>query len=75
MKAKKGHFFESTTIEDVLLKVEKYGETGEVNRVFIGDVEVTGLLQYVYDHEDFFGSLETIPEMDVDAIYEREHDK
>jgi hypothetical protein len=75
MKLKKRHYLESTTVADVLLKVEKYGETGEVNRVFIGDVDVTALLEHVQDSEDFFASLETVAEIDEDAIYEQLNDK
>lgn len=75
MKQKKRHFLESTTVADVLLTVEKYGETGEVNRVFVGDVDITALLEYVQHSEDFFASLETVPEIDEDAIYERLNDK
>jgi hypothetical protein len=75
MKPKKRHFIESTTVADVLLTVEKYGETGEVNRVFVGDVDITALLEHVQDSEDFFASLETVPEIDEDVIYERLNDK
>tara|TARA_R110000782_G_scaffold263088_1_gene355591 strand:+ start:311 stop:538 length:228 start_codon:yes stop_codon:yes gene_type:complete len=75
MMPKKRHYLESTTVSDVELKVEKYGETGEINRVFIGDVDVTELLEYVQHSEDFFTSLETLPEIDEDGIYERLNDK
>ena len=70
MKVKKRHFVESIEVEDVLLTVEKYGETGEVTRVFIGEIEVTGLLDKVKDDPDFFESLETKHEFDEDAAYE-----
>ena len=75
VSSKKRHFLESTTVADVLLTVEKYGETGEVNRVFVGDVDITALLEHVQHSEDFFASLETVPEIDEDGIYERLNDK
>ena len=75
MKLNRNHYLESTTVANVLLKVEKYGETGEINRVFIGETDVTALLEYVQDSEDFFASLETVPDIDEDAIYESLNNK
>lgn len=70
MKKRKRHFIECETVADVLLTIEKFGETGEVTRVFIGEVDVTELLEHVQDNPDFLDSLNSTAEFDEDAAYE-----